>query len=175
MGPPKFSTLLFLHARRSDPDRPSGISPSRDLRTMFVFSVGCLVSRQCHMISSIITSSRFLCIGFQDVNTVAVCIYAFDEAEIASGRCVRPSGLQDSLCTLHLFVHDRSSVHTSTPLSVTDATLDTGGWLTLTRLGLAPGKKRQASLGALTFWRCAICYAFFIRALISSTVYGGFF
>jgi hypothetical protein len=47
-------------------------------------------------------------------------------------------------------VHDRASVHTKASLSFTAATLDTGGWLVLTRPGLAPGKKRQASLGALT-------------------------
>jgi len=34
--------------------------------------------------------------------------------------------------------------------SVTDATLDTGGWLTLTRQGLSPCKMHQASLGART-------------------------
>ena len=33
--------------------------------------------------------------------------------------------------------------------SARGATLDTGGWLALTRPGLSPGKKRQASLGAL--------------------------
>jgi hypothetical protein len=31
MGPPKFLTLLFQHARRSNPDRSSGISPCRSL------------------------------------------------------------------------------------------------------------------------------------------------
>jgi hypothetical protein len=34
--------------------------------------------------------------------------------------------------------------------SATDARLDTGGWLALTRPGLSPGKHRQASLGAIT-------------------------
>ena len=34
--------------------------------------------------------------------------------------------------------------------SAMDATLDTGGWLALTRQGLSPGKHRQASLGAIT-------------------------
>ena len=34
--------------------------------------------------------------------------------------------------------------------SATSATLDTGGWLALTRQGLAPCKVHQASLGALT-------------------------
>ncbi len=40
----------------------------------------------------------------------------------------------------------------SRPSSPT-ATLGTGGWLGLTRQGLSPCKKRQASLGALTRWR----------------------
>jgi hypothetical protein len=57
MGPPKFLTLLFQHARRSDPDRPSGISPRRYLRARFVFSVRCLVSRQCHRISPIVSTN----------------------------------------------------------------------------------------------------------------------
>ena len=56
MGPPKFSTLRIDHARRFDPDRPSGISPCLYLRSMFVFSVRCLVSRQCHSISSIVST-----------------------------------------------------------------------------------------------------------------------
>jgi hypothetical protein len=34
--------------------------------------------------------------------------------------------------------------------SATDARLDTGGWLALTRQGLSPGKHRQAFLGAIT-------------------------
>lgn len=34
--------------------------------------------------------------------------------------------------------------------SARDATLDTGGWLALTRQGLSPCKAHQASLGALT-------------------------
>jgi len=37
-----------------------------------------------------------------------------------------------------------------TTLSASGATLDTGRWLALTRSGLAPDKKRQAFLGALT-------------------------
>jgi len=55
-GLPSSMTLLFLHARRSDPDRPSGISPCLYFRTMFVFSVCCLVSRQCHNIFSIVST-----------------------------------------------------------------------------------------------------------------------
>jgi len=55
----------------SDPVRPSGISPRRNLRPMFVFSVVRLVSRRCHSISVIISTFRFLCIGFRFVNNVA--------------------------------------------------------------------------------------------------------
>jgi hypothetical protein len=47
-------------------------------------------------------------------------------------------------------VHDGFSVPTKASLSATGVTLDTGRWLALTRPGLAPGKKRQASLGAPT-------------------------
>ena len=56
-----------------------------------------------------------------------------------------PCGLHDSLCTLHLLCSFRTIRN-----SATDATLNTGGWLSLTRRGLAPRKMHQASLGALT-------------------------
>ena len=65
-----------------------------------------------------------------------------------------PYGLQDSLCTLHLSCSPLFSSD-----SATDATLDTGGWLALTRQGLSPCKIRQASLGAITadeIWRTYI-------------------
>jgi len=52
-------------------------------------------------------------------------------------------------------VHDGSSVPTEASLSATGATRDTGWWLALTRPGLSPGKKRQASLGALTYCLCS--------------------
>ncbi len=53
---------------------------------------------------------------------------------------------QDALCTLRpSLVHSYLS-----NCSAMDATLDTGGWLALTRQGLSPGKHRQASLGAIT-------------------------
>jgi len=58
-------------------------------------------------------------------------------------ECGLPCGLCGSLCTLQLV---RSGSHPSSPT----ATLGTGGWLGLTRQGLSPCKKRQASLGALT-------------------------
>ena len=60
-----------------------------------------------------------------------------------------PCGPQDSLCTLRIF---RSfALHCILLIS---ATLDTGGWLDLTRQGLAPCKKCRALLGATTFkWK----------------------
>ena len=68
-----------------DPGRPSGISPCRNLRPRFVFSVVRLVSRRCHAISFIIPTCRFLCVGFRGVNNVATCIYALNEAESLQG------------------------------------------------------------------------------------------
>ncbi len=56
-----------------------------------------------------------------------------------------PYGLQNSLSTL------RPSCSPPFGDSATDARLDTGGWLALTRRGLAPRKKRRAYLGAITF------------------------
>jgi hypothetical protein len=61
-----------------------------------------------------------------------------------SGRCGLPYGLHGSLCTLQTF----RSVCRSRLSSYGSATLGTGGWLDLTRQGLAPCKKRQACLGA---------------------------
>jgi len=55
-----------------------------------------------------------------------------------------PCGLQDTLSTLRLSCSPPSSD------SASDARLDTGGWLALTRQGLSPCKRRQASLGAVT-------------------------
>ena len=46
-------------------------------------------------------------------------------------------------------VHACGSLPTITALSARGATRDTGGWLALTRPGLAPGQKRRALLGAL--------------------------
>jgi hypothetical protein len=95
---------------------------------------------------------------FQDVNTVAVCIYAFYEAEIASGWCGHPSGLQDSLCTLHLCC-SRWLQYPFQGVAIRQRRNTRYGWVVSPyerssmippRPGLSPGKKRQASLGALT-------------------------
>ena len=62
------------------------------------------------------------------------------EAPQLQGRRVAPYGLHGSLCTLTLCCSPLGSFTTST--------LSTGGWLFLSRQGLAPCKKRQAFLGA---------------------------
>ncbi len=90
MGPPKFLMLLFLHARRFDPDRPSGISPCLYLRAMFVFSVGCLVSRQCHGISTIVSTHDSSVLASSHLTLSPPVLYNFNEAHFASGWCVTP-------------------------------------------------------------------------------------
>ena len=60
------------------------------------------------------------------------------------GECGLSCGPQDSLCTLRI----SCPVVSLTPSSI-PATLDTGGWLGLTRQGLPPCKKCQAWPGAL--------------------------
>jgi hypothetical protein len=85
-----------------------------------------------------------------------------------SGTHGVPYGLHDSLCTLRHacsmrvlkvtgvvcvrvspFVPQRPA-YRILHMSAHDATLDTGGWLALTRQGLSPCKMHQASPGALT-------------------------
>src|SRR5262245_31699214 len=85
---------------------------------------------------------RFLCVGFWSVKTIAVCMSRDNGAVSSFRECGLPYGLRGALCTLHLC---RSAC-----TSFTDATLGRSGWLDLTPQGLAPCKKRQASLGALT-------------------------
>jgi hypothetical protein len=85
---------------------------------------------------------RVLCVGFWSVQTIAVCMSRANGAVSSFRECGLPYGLRGALCTLHLC---RSAC-----TSFTDATLGRSGWLDLTPQGLAPCKKRQASLGART-------------------------
>ena len=84
---------------------------------------------------------RFLCIGFWCVKTIAVYMSRDNGAVSSFRERGLPCGLRGALCTLHLC--------RSASASSTDATLGMSGWLDLTQQGLAPCKKRQASLGAL--------------------------
>jgi hypothetical protein len=82
-----------------------------------------------------ISPERSRCIGFRFSNTVATCSIGVTRLN-RFGECGLPCGPQDSLCTLRTF---RSfALHCILLMS---ATLDTGGWLGLTRRGLAPRKK----------------------------------
>ena len=81
-----------------DLGRPSGISPRRNLRSKFVFSVVRLVSRRCHAISIIIPTCRFLCVGFRLVDNVATCIFTLNEAESLRGGA---SPLWPSECSVY--------------------------------------------------------------------------
>jgi hypothetical protein len=116
-----YTAPLLLHARRSDPDRPSGVSPNRRLR-----------------------------VGFRLVNNVATCSDAFNEAHFASGWCGHPSGLQHTLSTLHRCCSPVLADPFPNHRSASSARLDRGGWLALAPRGLSPRQKRQASLDALT-------------------------
>jgi hypothetical protein len=91
----------LLACQALQPRQALGNLAATHLRALFVFSVGCLVSRQCHDIV-LIAVSRFLRVGFQSSHTVAACFNSFNEAKSASGWCGHPSGLHDSLCTLRL-------------------------------------------------------------------------
>ena len=62
-----------------------------------------------------------------------------------SGSTVSPTACMILCVRFTCFVHSLPSKS-----SATGATLDTGGWLTLSRQGLSPCKMHQASLGALT-------------------------
>jgi hypothetical protein len=53
-------------------------------------------------------------------------------------------------CLVRPVVNAFTEKHQLIPNSATGATLDTGGWLGLTRQGLSPCKMHQASLDALT-------------------------
>lgn len=151
MGPLKFLTLLYLHARRSDPDRPSGISPCGNFRLMFVFSVCCLVSRQCHKISIIISASDSSVWASATLTAWPPVLIALTRLKSLQegATSLWPRGFSVYASRL-LFTH-RAGFKTRPERSASRARLDTGGWLILTRPGLSPGKKRQASLDALTF------------------------
>ncbi len=143
MGPPKFSTLLFMHARRSDPDRPSGISPCRYLRTRFVFSVLCLVSRQCHNISPIVSANDSSVLASGTLTPSPSVFIPLTRLKSLQGGA---SPLWPTWYSVYasplLFTFATVSLPLTT-LSVRGATLDTGGWLALTRVLPEPSPDRD--------------------------------
>ena len=82
-------------------------------------------------------------VAFGSVQTLGVRNKPFRSCTSTAGDAAPPAAYR-MLCLR--FVH---LVHRSHG-SAMDARLDTGGWLTLTRQGLSPCKRRQAYLGAIT-------------------------
>jgi len=74
------------------------------------------------------------------------------EAVPALRCCEHPTACTILCVRFTHFVHLLKCIPFKTHFgSAMGATLDTGGWLALSRQGLAPCKMHQASLGALTF------------------------
>ncbi len=140
MGSPKFSTLLFLHARRSDPDRPSGISPCLCLRSNFVFSVCCLVSRQCHIISTLVRTNDSSVLASRVLTLSPSALLTLTRLKSLQGGAATPLAYKMLCVRFTPVVHVCYSSLPFATLSVRGATLDTGGWLALTRdhLHLSP-------------------------------------
>ena len=85
---------------------------------------------------------RVLWVGCWGVTPIAVCMRRAHGAVSSCRECGLPDGLRGALGTLHPC---RAAC-----TSFTGATRGMSGWLDLMQQGLAPCKKRQASLGALT-------------------------
>jgi hypothetical protein len=86
---------------------------------------------------------RSLCVGFWYRYTIATCFILGNEA------VSRLQGLRSPLRPMWFPVY-ASAVSFGSLTSSTTATLGTGGWLSFTRQGLPPCKKRQAS------WRTTV-------------------
>ena len=87
---------------------------------------------------------RVLRVVFQHVKTVDIRNKLISKLYQHFRVLDHPYGLQDALCTLTPHIVHRL------PRSSLRSTLDTGGWLALTRRGLAPRKRRRVLLGAIT-------------------------
>ena len=150
MRPLKFLTLLCRHARRSDPDRPSGISPCGYLRSMFVFSVRCLVSRQCHPISIIISATDSSVWASVSLTTWPPGWMLLTRLKSLQEGATSLWPIGFSVYASRLLFANHAGYNPRRDRSASRARLNTGGWLLLTRQGLSPCKKRQASLDALS-------------------------
>ena len=90
----------------------------------------------------ILTKSDASVLTSVGVKPLADLNFDFEAVCYASSQGLRnPYGLYISLCTLHLSCSGFGKK--ALPPSATGATLDTGGWLSLTRQGLAPCKMHQ--------------------------------
>ena len=84
-------------------------------------------------------------VGFGHVKTLAIRNKLISKLYQLSGYAVTPTAYRILCVRFAHFVRQHQLLG-----SAVDATLDTGGWLTLSRPGLSPGKMRQAYLGAIT-------------------------
>jgi hypothetical protein len=117
-----------------DPGRPSGISPSRNLRPMFVFSVCRLVSRRCHPISAIISTNDSSVLASVTLTTSPPALILL--TGLNRFRAVqRPSGLGNALSTLHGSCSPVPQASPRQHRSASRARLDRGGWLALCPTG----------------------------------------
>jgi len=134
-------------------------SASKNLvvRAMFVFSVCCLVSRQCHKISPIVSSS--------DSSVLASNIVTLSPSVLSSLTRLKSlqGGADAPLACKILCVRFTPVVHVCYSFPTIGNAVRQGrntryGWVvspcerssrSLSRPGLSPGKKHQASLGAL--------------------------
>ncbi|MGB4782710.1 hypothetical protein, partial [Candidatus Methylomirabilis sp.] len=80
------------------------------------------------------------------VKTLAIRNKLISKLYQLSGHTVTPTAYRILCVRFTSFVRQHN-----TSGSAVSATLDTGGWLALSRPGLSPGKMRQAYLGATTF------------------------
>src|ERR1700675_4277596 len=84
-------------------------------------------------------------VGFGHVETLAIRNKLISKLCQLSGHAVAPAAYRILCVRFTSFVRQPD-----TSGSAVGATLDTGGWLALSRPGLSPGKMRQAYLGAIT-------------------------
>ena len=152
-GPPKSLTFLSTHPTLFvDPGRPSEHSPYRTLCVGFP-SVNTVAV--CSWDFRPLTLSRG-CIKLRGVRSPlrAACCPVYASA-MSFGRlipevCVPASqarwGRWNPFPNAEVFSLRRSLLKPALASSFITATLGTGGWLTLTRRGLSPRKKRQVSL-----------------------------
>jgi hypothetical protein len=99
---------------------------------MFVFSVCCLVSRQCHMISSIVGSNDSSVLVSSSLTLSPSALLPLTRLKSLRGGADTPLAYKILCVRFTCVVHDGSSILSKASLSATGATLDTGGWLALT-------------------------------------------
>ena len=127
------SPYPYALRRPSRSQEPKG--PPKFSTHLFLHATACGLRR-----TSTPSPCRVLCVGFRGTETLAVRNGDFEAVPTFRVRGDR-YGLQDSLSTLRL----PCSPGLTAPDSAAGATLDTGGWLTLSRPGLSPSKMRQTS------------------------------